>query len=718
MKKTLLALLVCLPLVAQVSPLEQLVAHTPATAEQMNRILGSINDAIGLKLVDPTTTTGDMIYRSSSGVVRLSIGSTGQCLLVSGGVPGWGACGFSDPTTTTGDMIYRTVGGTTRLPAGSTGQVLTISGGIPAWGSASGTGDVTGGSASGTGELAAYSSTTGKAIGRTNTLTGVLKATAGVPSIVTGANTNCVLVDGTSAACGSSGSVASVYGRTGTVTAARRDYTPDLVGALPDDFTFIHVPDPHLNQTPGPAGATAMGVWITANQVKWNIQGVFGTGDFTGINNDTIRTTNFNSAYTSIFTPVEALTPANSVPWITAPGNHDYDGDSPVGRRTTIFDSLLGYTKLSGKSYYGGAYTDANGDKANQYIRFTVGSRKFLIIALEFYPRSGAVAWAQGIITANPDYEVIIVTHACQKTDGSWGLTADAYGPAFYTLPGADYDGAEIVAAFKDYPNVTGIWNGHWLDGGATARTSSIVQRNSYGRMVHFLFANFQQESTDTSWLALYRFRPSRGTIEVYYVKTSDGTFYSSNPAYTIPWDTLGMDTTSSLPTGIGSRRDVVQFPGGVCQAGTASTGFGSLVATAPAAPECIGTTNPQGVQPLAATKVIYHHFALPTGWVRGSMQVDIGWRSSSTTGNATFNLNGGCAAAGAVSDPTLSSTADTVTAATGGTANILTVSTVDLYNSQFACSPGQEFFFSITGGTHTVGSDPRIQWVTFRYAR
>lgn len=39
-----------------------------------------------------TTTTGDMIYASSSNTpARLAIGSTGQVLTVSGGVPTWGA---------------------------------------------------------------------------------------------------------------------------------------------------------------------------------------------------------------------------------------------------------------------------------------------------------------------------------------------------------------------------------------------------------------------------------------------------------------------------------------------------------------------------------------------------------------------------------------------------------------------------------------------------
>lgn len=72
-----------------------------------------------------------------------------------------------NPMTTAGDIIIGgTAGSPTRLGIGSDGQVLTVSSGAITWSTPSGTGDVTGGSSSATGELAAYSSTSGKAIGR------------------------------------------------------------------------------------------------------------------------------------------------------------------------------------------------------------------------------------------------------------------------------------------------------------------------------------------------------------------------------------------------------------------------------------------------------------------------------------------------------------------------------------------------------------------------
>ena len=191
----------------------------------------------------PTTTSGDLIYRTSTGNVRLGIGSSGQLLTASGGLPVWispsaggtvnyvdvsgGGTGLSfnggpitasgtitatgtlgvgfggtsattaiaafdalAPTTTSGDLIYRTSTGNVRLAIGTSGTILTSSGGFPVWSANNGTVnyvDVSGGNtgltfnggpvtASGTitasGTLVVSAGGTGA-----STLTGVLKGT-------------------------------------------------------------------------------------------------------------------------------------------------------------------------------------------------------------------------------------------------------------------------------------------------------------------------------------------------------------------------------------------------------------------------------------------------------------------------------------------------------------------------------------------------------------
>ena len=70
-----------------------------------------------------------------------------------------------------------------------------------------GGGDVSGGSASTDGEMPLYSGTGGKTLKRSNTLTGLMYFTNGVPAAVTGTATDCVKVNGTSGTCGSGGSI-------------------------------------------------------------------------------------------------------------------------------------------------------------------------------------------------------------------------------------------------------------------------------------------------------------------------------------------------------------------------------------------------------------------------------------------------------------------------------------------------------------------------------
>lgn len=52
------------------------------------------------------------------------------------------ASGLADPTTTTGDILYRTASGLARLPIGASGYVLQVVAGIPAWASMSTAGQV------------------------------------------------------------------------------------------------------------------------------------------------------------------------------------------------------------------------------------------------------------------------------------------------------------------------------------------------------------------------------------------------------------------------------------------------------------------------------------------------------------------------------------------------------------------------------------------------
>jgi len=98
------------------------------------RTLGTSVDTT-TKNLNPSTTLGDIEYRSSTANTntRVGIGSSGQALTVVAGVPSWAASATST-LTTTGDTIYASAANTlARRAIGSTGDVLTVSGGLPTW---------------------------------------------------------------------------------------------------------------------------------------------------------------------------------------------------------------------------------------------------------------------------------------------------------------------------------------------------------------------------------------------------------------------------------------------------------------------------------------------------------------------------------------------------------------------------------------------------------
>jgi hypothetical protein len=81
-----------------------------------------------------------------SSLVDLKGGTTGQVLSKASGTDmdfAWvsDAAGMTNPMTTTGDTIYSSSGSTpARLGIGTTGQVLTVSGGVPSWATPAGGG--------------------------------------------------------------------------------------------------------------------------------------------------------------------------------------------------------------------------------------------------------------------------------------------------------------------------------------------------------------------------------------------------------------------------------------------------------------------------------------------------------------------------------------------------------------------------------------------------
>jgi hypothetical protein len=132
---------------------------------------------------------------------------------------------------------------------------------------------------------------------------------------------------------------------------------------------------------------------------------------------------------------------------------------------------------------------------------------------LEFYPRSSAISWATSILDANPDKEVIIVTHAYEFYDNTRVQRCDADSAGSYGLS-ADYDGEEMWNKLvKKYSNIHLVLSGHIKVGDGVGRRSDLGTNNN---LVNEMLADYQSyENGGNGKLRILKITPSQNKVEV-----------------------------------------------------------------------------------------------------------------------------------------------------------------------------------------------------------
>ena len=143
--------------------------------------------------------------------------------------------------------------------------------------------------------------------------------------------------------------------------------------------------------------------WLIANKDSKNIKYVMGLGDITD---------SYNKSYSQVLSSGYAFDTAAEwkiaydqisrldgvIPYSVVRGNHDNEA---------YFDQYFnndGY-----KSQLSGVYSESS--VMNAYSKFEVGSEKYLLLLLDDNPTNAVIEWASDVISANPDYRIIINTH-------------------------------------------------------------------------------------------------------------------------------------------------------------------------------------------------------------------------------------------------------------------------------------------------------------------
>ena len=265
------------------------------------------------------------------------------------------------------------------------------------------------------------------------------------------------------------------------------------------DFTFILFPDTQNEAQYFPQVLDSETAWVANNRSALNIQAVLGLGD---IVNDGASTAQQQNADAAIKTLDQA-----GIPYFLAIGNHDYNGANTGAstRTATGFNQWFGPSRYAGKSYYEGNFP--SGSNENFYGVLTINGQQYLILVLEYIPRTTSLNWAAGIVQANPDKEVIVVTHSFTFVDGT------RVGQCDTNDLNRDNDGDESWNAFVSrYPNIIMVVSGH-LTAALAARRADLGEN---GNLVNEMFSNYQTLANGgDGWLRIVTFHPNSNTITV-----------------------------------------------------------------------------------------------------------------------------------------------------------------------------------------------------------
>lgn len=291
----------------------------------------------------------------------------------------------------------------------------------------------------------------------------------------------------------------------------------------PGSFTVAFLGDTQNYSTSRPAIFNQITQWLVDNQAARNIQFVVQDGDI--VNND--LTGEWNNARAAM----EKLD--GEIPYAVVRGNHDigsqfdmasrFGPGSPFSQQPT----LAGYYEVPGQP---------NADMRNTAHKFEANGQKIMVITIDISAGSGVVSWANGLIENNPDYRVILDTHAYMYDGGARfnnapdpenpGKTFDQSRDALLrvgTDPDAIYNGAVYGgqdaeklwnSLVKLHPNVSLFLSGHQFEEFDAFKYH--LENGVEGNRVYELLVDPQNMANGgNGWIRLLEFDADGTTVRV-----------------------------------------------------------------------------------------------------------------------------------------------------------------------------------------------------------
>lgn len=315
---------------------------------------------------------------------------------------------------------------------------------------------------------------------------------------------------------------------------------PEEIGE--DYWSIVFVPDIQKLTFQSDYSETwyKMAEWIADNIETENIQHVIGAGDTTDGN-----TVEHYQRALEGFDKFDDLVPTSVIV-----GNHDYIWNIP-GRDSTMYQSYFGEDDLlasAAANTYVGYFEDPAGlsTTENSYYRFSVNGTKWMLLQLEYHPRVSTLEWAQSILEAYPDDNVIFVTHSYLDPYGDYANNTNmTYISEDDSVGGSIGGTTEAIWSeyLSEYTNIKMILCGHSHNG--TGAVMTRTETNMEGEEVPVLMVNAQDMDYDAGvnektayydykpigMLGILRFSADGTNVALqYYAPTSEKSFSPQDP--------------------------------------------------------------------------------------------------------------------------------------------------------------------------------------------
>ncbi|MFD0485310.1 LamG-like jellyroll fold domain-containing protein [Kineococcus sp. GCM10028916] len=182
----------------------------------------------------------------------------------------------------------------------------------------------------------------------------------------------------------------------------------------------------------------------------------------------------------------------SDLPFSVLAGNHDVSGDDQRG--PTPYLDHFGPWRFRGMPTFRGASPDGY----HSYHVFTAGGREWLLLAMDWRASDAGLAWAAGVLDANPTLPTILTTHEFVAADEHGVAALSEYGNTLW----------QSVVRGRDQVFLT--LNGHFWPVGRT------VLVNDAGHEVQAHLTNYQdQYYGGAAMIRLYHVDLARGIVDV-----------------------------------------------------------------------------------------------------------------------------------------------------------------------------------------------------------